>query len=572
MHMFMHRTSTPDPRRQAGALGKRLSIALVSLAASSAVFADQPPAEDMQVPQVSPYPAATGKARFAISRFRVLGNTLLDARSLDESLLQFTGTDKSVEEIQQARQALENAYREAGHSAVRVLVPQQEITDGTVTLTVIEFRLGHVAINGNQYHDEDNILGALPALAPGMAANSKILAKNLRLANENPSRHLDVTLAMGDKAGEIDARVNVQDEPPQKIMLTLDNTGNSSTGEYRAGLAYQNNNLFNRDHAATLSYVTSPDHAGSVKQITASYRLPLYALGDSLDAIAAYTDTNAGTTPTVAGPMTFSGKGRIGSIRYNHYFAQTGDYTSLATASLDYRAYINNCAVGAFGSAACGSAAASTTVHPLGLTYAGMWNKPSLTANFSVSAAHNLAGGGHGGNADFAAARPSPLGTGGAGAGYSVYQLTGSLLFFLSQDWRLRFAARSQYTRDALIPGEQIGLTGMNVVRGYREREASRDNGHVVNIEVHTPNLAPQLGMADDSLRLLAFVDHARGWNIDLPGEASSRISVGGAGIGVRYDRRSGVSIRFDVGRAADSVGTTRSGDWRGHLSLMVNL
>lgn len=559
------------------------TIFLAFLVLSSSALAVQPAEEGIQAQQPPPSPApnpepgqhnatTADKSTFKIVRFRVLGNTLLDSRSVDELLLKFSGTGKNVEEIQRAKLALEDAYRQAGFHAVRVVVPLQEITDGTVTLTVIEFKLGHIAVNGNRHHDQGNILGALPALTTGKPASSRILSKNLRLANENPSRHLGVTLSMGSEAGVVDARVNVQDESPQKMMLTFDNTGNSSTGWYRVGLAYQNNNLFNRDHAATLNYTTSPDHLNSVKQISASYRLPLYSIGDSLDAIAAYTDTNAGTTNTVAGPMSFSGKGYIGGIHYNHYLEQSGDYASLVTASLDYRAYLNNCSIGAFGPTACGSAAVSTTVHPIGLTYGGSWSKPSLSASFSASAFHNLPGGSHGGNADFAAARPSPIGLGGGSANYSIYQLNGSLLFILSQDWRLRFAVRTQHTRDALTSGEQIGLTGMNTVRGYMEREASRDNGYVGNAEVYTPNLASRLGAAGGSLRLLAFIDHAQGWNVDLAGETNSRITAGGAGIGVRYDHRGGASFRIDVGQAGNSVGTTQSGDWRGHLSFLVDL
>jgi hemolysin activation/secretion protein len=84
--------------------------------------------------------------------------------------------------------------------------------------------------------------------------------------------------------------------------------------------------------------------------------------------------------------------------------------------------------------------------------------------------------------------------------------------------------------------------------------------------------MASRLDMADGSLQLLAFVDYARGWNVNLAGETGSEITARGTGIGARYDRRGGASVRFDVGRAGNAVGTTRSGDWRGHLSLVVNL
>lgn len=379
-----------------------------------------------------------------------------------------------------------------------------------------------------------------------------------------------MALALGSEIGTMDAKVKVQDESPQKISLTFDNTGNDSTGMCRTGVAFQHNNLFNRDHAATLSYTTSPDHVGDVTQLSASYRLPLYQLGDSLDFIAAYSDINAGTTTTVAGPMSFSGKGHIYGGRYNHYFPRIGEYTSRLTTSLDYRAYDNTCTVGDFGSDGCGSAAADTTVHPVSLTGCGAWSMSALVADFSATASHNLPGGSHGSDSDFAAARPSPRGNGGASAHYDVFQLNGSVLKIFPQDWRLRFAGRSQFTNDALISGEQLGLSGANIVRGFREREAARDKGYIVNAEFYTPDLASKLGLKDSSLRFLAFVDHARGWNEPLAGEGDSDVTLASAGIGLRYDLQRNLTVRLDWARVTSGAGGSEPGDNRAHLNVVV--
>ena len=508
---------------------------------------------------------------FRIAHYRVDGNTLLDASLIEDLLSPYTGEAKSKDDIEQARLVLEQALHKAVHTMVRVITPPQDISDGTVSFLVINFKLGKVTVIGNQYHDKSNILSALPALISGDVPRITALADNLRLANENPSRRLDVALEPSSEIGVMDARVNVHDEPPQKISLTFDNTGNSSTGMYRAGIAYQNNNLFNRDHAATLSYTTSPDHVSSVKQFSASYRLPLYRRGDSLDFIAANSDINAGTTTTVAGPMSFSGKGRIYGARYNHYFARDGEYTSRLISGLDYRAYTNACSVGNFGSAGCGSAAADTTVHPVSLTYSGAWNKPSLMADFSAMVSHNLPGGSHGGDAAFAASRPSPLGKGGASARYDVYQFNGSMLYILPQDWHMRLAVRTQYTPNALIAGEQLGLSGASSVRGFMEREASRDKGYIFNAEIYTPDLASQIGIKEGSLRLLAFADHARGWNQVLAGETDSGVTLASAGLGVRYDFLGNVSVRLDWARVGSGTSTSKAGDSRAHLGVLVN-
>lgn len=510
--------------------------------------------------------ATDQQVSFRIVRFEVQGNTRLANEVIERVLAPYQGEGRTAADIKAASRALEDAYRAAGYHAVQVRVPPQEITSGTVVLSVTEVKLGQITLSGNLYHDEENIRRALPALVSGEAPSATTLAENLRLANENPSRRLDVVLAPSSTPGTVDATVKVQDDPVQKVSFSLDNTGNASTGRYRTGVSYQHHNLFNRDQSATLSYTTSPDHLDEVTQLSASYRLPIYSLGDSLDFIAAYSDVSAGTTETVAGPMSFSGAGHTYGARYNHYFPQNGEYTSRLTASLDYRSSTNDCSVGSFGSAGCGSAGADTTVHPVGLTYSGAWNNPTLVADFSLSAAHNISGGSHGSDADFAAARPSPTGEEGASADYALYQLGGSILKILPQDWRLRVAAKGQYTSDALLASEEFGLTGANAVRGFQEREVARDKGYFANLEVYTPALVPAVG----SLRFLAFVDYAQGRNVVLTGESVSAVTLGSIGAGFRYDFSRTVMARFDLARVTSGTDTTNAGTSRGHLSVIV--
>ncbi len=381
-----------------------------------------------------------------IRRFDVMGNTLLDAARIENLLSPFKGKDRSYADIQRALEALEGAYRSAGYSAVHVVTPEQEVTEGIIAFRVIEARTGKIILSGNEYYDEDNIRNALPALVEGATPSARELSSNLRLANENPTRQVEVVLAVGEAENTVDARVNVKDSSPHKFFLTLDNTGNQNTGMYRTGIGYQHNNLFNRDHAATFNYSTSPSNANNVIQLSASYRLPIYSTGDSLDLIAAYSDTDAGTTDTVAGPLTFSGKGHVYNARYNHYLPRRGDYTSKIVAGLDRREYLNSCSLGAFGPAGCGPAAFDITVHPFSLTYNGTLTKPAHVFDYAATVVRNLPGGSKGSATDFNNVRPSPIGGAGARADYTLLRLNGSLSGILPENWQYRLAANAQYT------------------------------------------------------------------------------------------------------------------------------
>ena len=543
-------------------------------------IASDHPVQPEPTPVAQPPDTSGNTALVRIDRFQIDGNTLLNAELIERLLAPYKGDGRSFTDIQRALEALEGAYRTAGYSAVNVITPEQEVTAGTVTFQVIESKVGKVILSGNQYYDKTNIRNALPALVTGSTPSARDLSDNIRLANENPTRQIEVVLAMGEEENTVDAKVNVQDSSPHKAFVTMDNTGNASTGMYRIGVGYQHNNLFNRDHALTLNYTTSPDHISSVTQLSASYRLPIYTVGDSIDLLAAYSNTNAGTTSVggSGGPLlTFSGKGNVYGAHYNHYLPRRGDYTSKIIGGLDYRAAINNCLLA--GTACPGTP--DLNVLPLTITYGGTLTKPTSVADFSTALVRNLPGGSKGGTDVFIATRHSPTDPLiGAPANYTILRLDGSLAGALPQNWQYRLAGNAQYTNDALIPAEKLGLVGANTVRGFLEREFSNDRGYVLNVEIYTPDLASRLNIKDGSFRLLGFVDNASGWDKLLPGELANRTSVGSVGVGFRYTHGKNITTKFDLARVAcgdtdgkkctDTSILSRTGDLRGHIGLVA--
>lgn len=530
-------------------------------------------APQLAVPEVSSDSENGNTALIRIKRFLVQGNTLLDAGLIERSLAPYTGEERSYTDIQRALEKLEGAYRSAGYSAVHVFTPEQEIADGTITLQVTETVIGKVTLKNNQYYDEKNIRNALPALVEGRTPSTRALSENIRLANENPTRHLDVILAEGETDNTVDAAVNVQDSAAQKFFTTLDNTGNRYTGMYRVGFGYQHNNLFNRDQALTLNYLTSPDQVSNVTQLSGSYRLPVYSLGDSVYFLAAYSNIKSGST-SVGGPggplLNFSGSGNVLGAHYNHHLPRNGDYSSKFIAGLDYRATVNNCQLAGI---AC-PGTPDISVLPFTLSYGGTLTRPTQRVDYTISFIRNLPTGSNSGGNAFNLTRQ------GAVAEYNILRFNGSVGGVLPKNWQYRLASNAQYSKNALIPAERLGMVGVNAVRGFIEREFFNDNGYVLNFELYTPELASELKMTDGSFRLLGFIDRASGWNKGMPGEIANHTTVGSIGVGTRYSYGKNLTVRFDLSRVScrDTDGKTctasnivsRSGDSRGQLSVMM--
>jgi hemolysin activation/secretion protein len=387
----------------------------------------------------------------------------------------------------------------------------------------------------------------------------------VQLANENPAKKVDVVLAVGDKEAELEARVNVKDEKPWSVFLVSDNTGNEETGRDRTGLALQYANLFDRDQVATVAYTSSIDRPQNTTIYSLSYRLPIYALGDSVDFIVGKSDVAAASSPTVAGPLQFSGRGMVYGLRYNRILPRSGEYAQRLVFGLDQREYDNRCALD--GQAICGAGGADVTVRPLSLAYASQIDSPGSSSNLSLSLSRNLPGGPNGSQPDFTASRP------GASPNYSVLRGGGSHLQSVGNDWQLRAALTMQYSKDALVAGEQIGLVGSMAVRGFEERTITTDKGYFANLEAYTPDLATFCRLPGN-LRLLGFYDFGRGSFNKTPPGTYEKEGVASAGMGVRYSSARNVSLRADVARVMEGgpQGSERAGDWRGHVSIVLGI
>lgn len=493
--------------------------------------------------------------KFEISRFAVEGNSLLTEQEVAERTGAFTGTGRTFADVQLALDALQQAYRDRGWGAVTVILPEQELKDGVVRLRVVEGKVRKVAITGNRHHDEANVRHALPALREGATPNLDELARNIQLANENPTRQVAVTMRTGQQEGDVEADVEVDDRKPSRFFASADNSGTNETGRYRVGLGYQHANLFNQDHVATVQWVTSPEQIDDVNIFGAGYRIPVYAWNGMFDFVAGYSDVDSGT---VQGLFNVSGKGTVAGARYTQFLKRLGTaFEHRLAAGLDYRKYDNDVIL-VGGSP---NLVPDYTVRPASLTYSATVRQARGRGGFYVAFNQNIPGGSKGGDADFAAARA------GADADYHLWRYGADGAVDIYRDWQGRINFNGQYSSEPLVPGEQFGIGGANSVRGFLEREISNDRGYSAQFELYTPNFASLLNAADWQMRALAFFDTGYVRRNDaLPGEVA-RESIAGAGVGIRLGYRD-LNIRFEWATVTQPGGTQGSGDDRIHAAI----
>ncbi|MEJ2173788.1 MAG: ShlB/FhaC/HecB family hemolysin secretion/activation protein [bacterium] len=520
--------------------------------------------------QTTQPPAAVETPTFEIRRFVFEGASLIPPQEFERRTRPFTGKARTFGDVQRALEAVERAYSEAGYNAVQVVLPEQELERGEVRFQIVEARVARVLVEGNEFFDEANIRASIPSLAPGSAPNIRQIARNLRVANENPAKKATVLLRSGEAEGSVDAVVRVIDEDWQKWSVTLDSTGTPETGRLRFGLGMQNANFGYADHVLTLQYVGAPysnstNDAGQSSQLSpipsdrvlilgAGYHVPLYALGDSLDFVAGYSNVDSGTVQNL---FNIAGAGTIFAGRYTHNLDAIESYDHRVEFAADYRAY-DNSGVRVVGSSA--QLVPDITVHPWSLRYGGQLRRADSDTLVSVGFSQNIPGGSDGTQEVFCATRSN--GSGGcAPARYSLWQAGFSHSQALSADWQWHVAMNGQWTADALIPGEQFGLGGMDSVRGFYEREIANDKGYRGTGELYSPDLGASVGAPGLRLRALAFADWgALRRNNPAPGEPRGQ-SIGSTGLGVRLAYERDLTFRADWGYVLNAGGQQSKGD-----------
>lgn len=531
-------------------------------------------------------PARAQDTRFDINRFDVQGNTLLLPGQVEELLAPYIGKGRVYGDVQKALDALESAYRAKGYSTVNVHVPEQEITRGVIRLKVSEAVLGNLTINSGKFFDAANVRASLPNLKEGEAPNLRQISENVQLINENPAKQVEVTLATSEAEGKVDAKVDLAEQDPKRIYVSLDDTGTKETGRHRLGLAFQHANLLGGDEVLTLAYTGSPDvwmnHPDNTKVdvYSVAFRKPFYGIGDSLDII--YGNSNVNTPSAQATGFGIVGKGEVVALRWNHLFPRRGEYSSKLVFGYDYKHINTTCDPDTSGTV---PTCTPYTLQPVSAVYNGQLQGLGYQANYNLGLIYNLHAAG---KTYTTAGRPNGERTNhysfisgrDVTDNFLILRYGGSYTQQVS-GWMLRGSANGQAATSGLPSAEQFGMVGATAVRGFDERALAADTGIVINLEAYTPNFADALNLPG-SLLGLVFFDFGYGRNDDvyidddarkISSNAFNGTTVSSVGVGMRYALQKDVSFSLDVAKVTDD-GTqedfrARNG-WGGHFRLTL--
>lgn len=485
------------------ALAKRLLLLTALLALADTVFA------------ADSEPTAAPDSQFDVHEYRVLGNTVLSNRDIEEVLYPLLGDHKTLADVESARAALEKAYHDHGYGTVFVDIPEQDVSGQIIRLKVTEGRLQAIHIAGARYFSERKILAAIPTATAGSVPNLPALQQQLAAVNaQSADRAVVPVLKAGPVPGTVDLALNVNDHLPLHGSVEIDNQNTPDTKPLRSTISLSYNDLFGRFDSLSAQFQVAPQEVSQVNVFAINYAWG--ALPGDLHPSLYFINSNS-NVPTV-GTIGVLGKGQIVGTRLSYPLNESQTEPQSLTLGIDYKHFRET-----IGLASSPAVVTPISYTNLSLAYAGIWSSDLFQGSLGASANFGPRGLP---NDPTAFANKRFQGR----SNYFYVKLDSSLIAHLPKGFQLILRADGQYAVEPLITNEDYTISGADGVRGYLEAEVLADKGIKGSTQLQSPVVQWRtLSLAD----FFVFYDVATGEIIDpLPGEpASTALRSWGAGL-----------------------------------------
>lgn len=488
-----------------------------------------------------------------VGAFRFQGNTLLSQAQLSAVLTPLLNRPLDFARLQSSAVLVADLYRDQGW-VVQTFLPEQDITQGEVLITIVEAVFGQVRLVGE--HGQRVLPEAVLAFfgqqqQPGQFLNMNALDRALLLADDLPGVTVSGTLNPGLQSGQTDLLLQLADEPLVTGNLSADNTGAVSTGSYRTNLALNINSPTRHADALNLSAMATQ----GLRYGRVGYSLPVGSDGWRVGVNASRLDYDL-ISPAYKS-LNASGNSTTSGVELSYPVVRSRSLNLSGSLAADKKDYFN----------VSGGATSSA------------YSNIPVTLGLSGSSFDALGGGGANAfSALMSAGRLNLNGSPTQGSDASTTRSAGAyskVRYALSRQQQVApslslFSALSgQWANKNLDSSEKFYLGGSTGVRAYPSSEGGGSFGQMVNVELRW-----QLA---DGMNLTGFYDYGRvkvnASNNFAGASALNAFALKGAGLSLGWRHSSGLAVQAtyarrlgqnpnpittDVNRGADQDGTLR--------------
>jgi hemolysin activation/secretion protein len=448
------------------------------------------------VPPAPPSEPRISGERVFVREIRIVGSTVFSADELARVVAPYLNRELTSDDLEAIRVALTRLYVDNGYINSGAVLPDQTVTNGVVTMEVIEGKVTDIAIEGNRWFRSEYLKKRL-SLAAGPPLNINPLQRKLQLLLEDPRfARLNAELKPGIALGDSELHVLVEERSPYKLWLEFNNYQSPAVGAERGIVTGEHQNVTGNGDVLTLRYGRSE---GQDPLFDFRYVLPV----TPYDTAVSF-QYRRNTQRIIEEPF------QALEIESNT------EIFTLAVRQPLYRTLNNEFAVELIGERL--TEETSLLGEPFSLSPGAHGGKTVVTA---IRAAQEWVYRTQ--NQVIAARSRFSVGIDALGATMNNDDRVpdGKFFAWLGQfQWvrRLEFLATQvifrtdvQLADRPLLALEQISVGGRYSVRGYRENTFITDNAVLASLEVRVPVIR-NVPWAD-YLELAPFFDFGKGWN-----------------------------------------------------------
>lgn len=470
---------------------------------------------------------------------------LVTESDLQKQVAGVLNTELTYSGLQGVADTVTAYLRSQGWFLARAYLPKQDVTAGTIAITVIQGKSdGSLQIRRDKsVRLDDAVLRRVTnqAVKPGEPLNEQRLERAVMLLNDLPGVSAKASLIPGNDPGTTGIQLDVSEGARAKVTAGTDNQGNRYTGSWRGNLALNLNDMTGRGDQ--LNLMTT--EAEGLFQGSASYTVPLAANGlkssfsytymryDLLEELAALKSN--GESHSIGAGISYPFlRSRVtnltGSAAYS--FKALTDYAS-STTIRDKRlnSVIFSCTGDRFDTLLGGG----YTSWNAGVT---LGNLREDVANISITNSEGF---------------------------YSHVNYGVARLQRLADQLSLNLSYSGQQSFHNLDSSEKFNLGGPSGIRAYPVGEASGDEGHLFNIDLkYDIPVAAGAGSVQSSLFYDAgyIRQHHELWaNSVATATNDNGYWLQGAGVGVSFFYNNTFSLKTSWAHTlGDNPGRSTSG------------
>ena len=462
------------------------------------------------------------------------------------------GPDKTLGDLQIMVTNITNFYSERGYFVARAYLPPQDITDGVVTIAVIEGRYGKITLD-NQTNVSDRVIySILDGMNPGDPVNTPPLERRLLLISDLPGVEVKSTLIPGAEVGTSDLVLNVK--PGQRLTGSLEasNWGNAYTGNYLFGGTLNVNEPLGFGDILSLRALASTTGGLAYGRVSYQAQLNNFTVGVAYTALKYRLGRRFES-------LDANGTEQIASVYASYPLIRSYNTNLNALVSFEYRTFQDN--IGA--TATTTDRRAEVVMVGLNGEHRDRFGGGGLSSFYLTGSFGNL-------EILSTAARATDGITARSNGQYAKLAGSVSRLQNLWGPFSLYGGVRGQFAGKNLDISEKMALGGPNAVRAYPEGEAYGDQGYVATLEARylVPDWAT---IVPGQVQLIAFVDTGHVSLSKSPWFATTNQATrSGAGVGVNWYPGNGFTVNLGYAHKLGNARATSTPDAPGQFWVRV--